>query len=60
MEQKNMSHGQAWLYVHCFAQANELVFKDATELSPMIAYSQGFHEDLYALVSIYSNEFYSS
>ena len=44
---------QQALYVHCFAHANELVFKDATAQSPMIAYAQDFCEDLYALVGIY-------
>ena len=50
---------QQTLYVHCFAHANELVFKDAKALSPMIAYAQDFCEDLYALVGVYPNEFYS-
>ena len=44
---------QQALYVYCFAHANELVFKDATALSPMIAYAQDFCEDLYALVGVY-------
>ena len=44
---------QQQLYVHCFAHANELVFKDATALSPVTAYAQDFCEDLYALVSVY-------
>ena len=37
---------------HCFAHCNELVFKDATSLSPLVETSQDLHEDLYALVSV--------
>ena len=44
---------QQALYVHCFAHANKLVFKDATALSPMIAYAQDFCENLYALFDVY-------
>ena len=40
------------LYVHCFAHCNELVFKDATAISPMIACAQDLCEGLYALVGI--------
>ena len=44
---------QQALYVHCFALAYASVFKDATALSPMIAYFQDFCEDLYAFVGVY-------
>lgn len=40
------------LYIHCFAHCNELVFKDATSLSPLIANSQDLCEALYALVGV--------
>ena len=50
---KKENVAQQALYVHWFAHANELVFKDATTLSPMIAYAQDFCEDLYALVGVY-------
>eukprot|EP00794_Sanderia_malayensis_P017238 gene17239-18959_t len=38
------------MYSHCFAYCNELVFKDATSLSPLVETSQDLCEDLYALV----------
>ena len=37
---------------HCFAHCNELVFKDATSLSPLVETSQDLCEDLYALVGV--------
>ena len=40
------------MYFHCFAHCNELVFKDATSSSPLIATSQDLCEDLYALVGV--------
>ena len=36
--------------------ANELIFKDVTELSPMIVYVQDFCENLYALVGVYPKQ----
>ena len=40
------------LYIHCFAHCNELVFKDATSLSSMVADSQDLCEDVYALAGV--------
>ena len=40
------------LYVHCFDHCNELVFKDAMAISPIIACAQDLCKDLYALVGI--------
>jgi hypothetical protein len=40
------------LYIHCFAHCNELVFKDVTSLSRMVADAQDFCEDIYALASV--------
>ena len=40
------------LYIHCFAHCNELVFKDATSLSRMVADAQDLCEDIYALAGV--------
>lgn len=45
------------LYIHCFAHCNELVFKDATSLSRMVADAQDFCEDIYALAGVSQREF---
>ena len=44
--------GDNLIHIHCFAHCNELVFKDATALSPMIAEAQDLCEDLYVLVGV--------
>ncbi|XP_028407534.1 uncharacterized protein LOC114530150 [Dendronephthya gigantea] len=40
------------LYIHWFAHCNELVFKDVTSLSRMVADAQDFCENMYALVGV--------
>ena len=40
------------LYIHCFAHCNELVFKDATSQSRMVADAQDFCKDIYALAGV--------
>ena len=40
------------LYIHCFANCNELVFKDATLLSSMVSDSQEICEDVCALAGV--------
>ena len=44
--------GDNIIHIHCFAHCNELVFKDATALSPLIAEAQDLCEDLYVLVGV--------
>ena len=44
--------GDSIIHMHCFAHCNELVFKDATALSPLIAEAQDLCEDLYVLVGV--------
>ena len=44
--------GENIIYIHCLAHCNELVFKDATALSPLIADAQDFCEELYVLVGM--------
>ncbi|XP_028414610.1 zinc finger MYM-type protein 1-like [Dendronephthya gigantea] len=44
--------GDNIIHIHCFAHCNELVFKDATKLSPLIAEAQDLCEDLYVLVGV--------
>ena len=44
--------GDNIIYIHCFAHCNELAFKDATALSPLIAEAQDLCEDLYVLVGV--------
>lgn len=43
------------LFIHCFAHCNELVFKDATSLSRMVADAQDFCEDMYAIAGVSPN-----
>ena len=40
------------LYVHCFAHCNELVFKDASSLSSLLANAQDFCENVYVLAGV--------
>jgi hypothetical protein len=40
------------IHTRCFAHCNELVFKDATSLSPLISEAQDLCEDLYVLVGV--------
>ena len=40
------------LFIHCFAHCNELVFKDATSLSRMVADAQDFCEDMHAIAGV--------
>ena len=44
--------GDNIIHIHCFAHCNELAFKDATALSPLIAEAQDLCEDLYVLVGV--------
>lgn len=44
--------GDNIIHIHCFAHCNELVFIDATTLSPLIAEAQDLCEDLYVLVGV--------
>ena len=44
--------GDSIIHIHCFAHCNELVFKDATALSPLIAEAQDLCEDFYVLVGV--------
>jgi hypothetical protein len=39
-------------YIHCFAHCNELVLKNATSLSRMVADAQDFCEDMCALAGV--------
>ena len=40
------------LSIHCFAHCNELVFKDVTSLSQLVADAQDFYENMYALAGV--------
>ena len=40
------------LYIHCFAHCNELVFKDVTSLSRLVADAQDFCENMYTLAGV--------
>ena len=40
------------LYIHCFAHCNELVFKDVTSLSRLVADAHDFRENMYALAGV--------
>ena len=42
--------GDNIVHIYCFAHCNELAFKDATALSPLIAEAQDLCEDLYVLI----------
>jgi hypothetical protein len=44
--------GDNTIHTRCFAHCNELVFKDATSLSPLISEAQDLCEDLYVLVGV--------
>ena len=44
--------GENVIHIHCFAHCNELVFKDATTLSRLVADAQDLCEDLYVLVGV--------
>jgi hypothetical protein len=41
------------IYVHCFAHCNELIVKDATKLSDLLATSLDLCQSLYAIVGAY-------
>ena len=47
------------LFIHCFAHCSELVFKDATKQSPLVAHAQDLCEDLYVLVGMSRSGYYS-
>lgn len=40
------------IYVHCFAHCNELVFKDASSISPILSDAQDFCESVYVLAGV--------
>ena len=44
--------GNNMIHIHCLAHCNELAFKDATALSPLIAQAHDLCEDLYLLVGV--------